>query len=226
MRVSNYVIFVSVINALQLMEAVVKGDLETVRAALAQNAKDKAAGSGGFDVNALVSAPHLSDGYRRTVTTALTKECKADEHARCEIARVLVAAGARPDIANSNGYCALHPSVTLPTEMMKIWLSAVPAPNVNVQGDEGTPLHVQALGGNADKCQILIEAKADVNAVNKAGDTALMVAVRRGRDAVVPVLLAAGADTSIKNNSGETVLTLAGGHGLVIVQQYIDQRKA
>lgn len=82
--------------------------------------------------------------------------------------------------------------------------------NVNRQIIGGnTPLHLHALNGQAEQCQLLIEAKADVNATNKEGYTPLLVAVRWGKPAAVSVLLAARCDVNIKRPNGETALSVA-----------------
>jgi len=61
---------------------------------------------------------------------------------------------------------------------------------------------------------------ADVNARDNFGTTALMLAARRGKDAVVKVLIAKGADPTLTNCHGDSAASLAqvGGHpGLVKV---------
>ena len=58
-----------------------------------------------------------------------------------------------------------------------------------------------------DSCRL------DVNARDRAGDTALHDAARFGHDSVVDVLLSGKADTSIRNNHGQTALDVAAEHG-------------
>ena len=55
----------------------------------------------------------------------------------------------------------------------------------------------------------MLEAKADVNAVNNAGETALMIASRKGFADFVKTLMAAGADPSVRDNKGKTALEYA-----------------
>jgi ankyrin repeat protein len=68
------------------------------------------------------------------------------------------------------------------------------------------PLSVAA---NATIAKMLIEEGADVNAVNKRGESALLLAARNGRDDVFEVLLQAGADVNKADNYGDAPLSVA-----------------
>jgi len=57
--------------------------------------------------------------------------------------------------------------------------------------------------------RLLLTAKADVNAVEDDGKTALMVASANGRVEVVKALLAAKADVNARQPDGSTALMLA-----------------
>ena len=56
---------------------------------------------------------------------------------------------------------------------------------------------------------LLLEKRADINAKNKNGETALMIAAKYGEEAVIQLLLEKGADTKVKNKEGETALMIA-----------------
>ena len=56
---------------------------------------------------------------------------------------------------------------------------------------------------------MLIDVKADVNAANLHGCTALSRAARKGHTATVQMLLEAKADVSLVNDDGSTALMLA-----------------
>ena len=60
--------------------------------------------------------------------------------------------------------------------------------------------------GNLEHVQAAIAGRADVNARNANGQTALTVAVRRGSLDIVQVLIAAGADINTRDNYGDTAL--------------------
>lgn len=75
-----------------------------------------------------------------------------------------------------------------------------------------TPLHFAAQGQHAEAARVLIEAGAQVDARNRFGATALLVAlanVRDGDGTVVHVLLEAGADPDAENNHGTSPRSLA-----------------
>jgi ankyrin repeat protein len=62
---------------------------------------------------------------------------------------------------------------------------------------------------SANIVQQLIDAKADINARNAADDTALMLAIRSGREDLVKLLLDAGINLNLTNNDGDSALTIA-----------------
>ena len=80
--------------------------------------------------------------------------------------------------------------------------------------------------GDLVRVKSFITAKADVNAKNKDGTTALMYACENGRVEVVQVLLGAKADVKAKNNYGATALMRASGNGRVEVVQVLLGAKA
>ncbi|BAF13246.1 Os03g0758400, partial [Oryza sativa Japonica Group] len=60
--------------------------------------------------------------------------------------------------------------------------------------------------GNAELCEFLIEEGADVDAVDKTGQTPLMHAVISEDKAVALLLVRHGADVAIEDKEGYTVL--------------------
>lgn len=61
--------------------------------------------------------------------------------------------------------------------------------------------------------RLLVQEGAQVNAKNKDGDTALILAVRRGYRGTVQELLAKGAEVNVKNKDGHTALMFAAWRG-------------
>ena len=60
--------------------------------------------------------------------------------------------------------------------------------------------------GHHDCEKLLLEAGADVNAQDKDGRTALMMATRNGHDKCVELLIERGVDVNVKDNDGRTAL--------------------
>jgi ankyrin repeat protein len=87
--------------------------------------------------------------------------------------------------------------------------------DVNQRGYQGmTPLQkLVKMGYGAAHSQrlvtLLLDAKADVDAREARGATALMAAARANRGAVVQLLLARGADATVTDCTGQTALDIA-----------------
>ena len=64
--------------------------------------------------------------------------------------------------------------------------------------DGDRAIHLAAYADKPDVIECLVEAKANVNAKNKQGQTALHVAINEGFKGTVKTLLEQGADTSAK----------------------------
>jgi len=73
--------------------------------------------------------------------------------------------------------------------------------------DVGT-LHFAASNGKVDALKILIDGKADVNAVDDRGNTALHHAVNNAQHQAITFLLEAKANLRAKNNEGSTPLLM------------------
>ena len=71
---------------------------------------------------------------------------------------------------------------------------------------------------------VLLEAGADVNVQDDAGETALMWAARWGHEKTARELLAQGARMYVKNKDGQTALNLAKAEGhselVALLQQH------
>ena len=66
-------------------------------------------------------------------------------------------------------------------------------------GDHWTPLYLAVQQGSEAAAARLLEACAEVDAVDKDGSTPLMLAARKGRLELVRLLLDAGADPARKH---------------------------
>ena len=82
--------------------------------------------------------------------------------------------------------------------------------NVDPELDvEGIPLLVATQGGAQDIMELLVKHGVDINAVNKKGQTALMLAVKFSNVGMVKYLLDAGAKVDIVDRNGLTALRMA-----------------
>lgn len=86
--------------------------------------------------------------------------------------------------------------------------------NVNARitcdGETGfTPLMIAAAHGSDEVVNILIRAKAEVEAKAGHGSTALMVAVTQGKHAIIEALIRAGAHIDARDSTGATSVFLA-----------------
>jgi len=76
-----------------------------------------------------------------------------------------------------------------------------------MKDDDGhTPLH---LVRHATMAQILVDSGADVNVVDKNGDTPLLVALDIMNHLIAMCLLSNGANTELRNSAGDTALIVA-----------------
>ena len=72
-----------------------------------------------------------------------------------------------------------------------------------------TSLMLSAEAGHVDILRLLIGMKAELNLINKLGNTAIMCASEQGHLEAVQELAHAGADTQIKNCYGQNAIILA-----------------
>jgi ankyrin repeat protein len=63
-----------------------------------------------------------------------------------------------------------------------------------------------------------------VNAASPHGDTALMAAALRGREAVVELLLQHGANPTLKNKAGATAVDFAAERGHFQIAEMLERR--
>jgi uncharacterized protein len=112
-----------------------------------------------------------------------------------EMADMLLAAGANPQLANREGATAMQlASIHGSAAMMAKLLAAGVGVNERGPHDE-TPLMYAARSGNTQAIDVLLKHGADVNATESLrGTTALMWAVEQGHPDAVKMLLQHGAD--------------------------------
>lgn len=152
---------ISLAPALNFYEAIVAGRIEQVRKELHDN-------------NRLLNA-YGPDGF-----TPIALACFFEQY---DVAKMLLDAGADPDIAANNisKVNALHAAVAKNNAPLCALLIQMGA-NVNApQMSNVTALHSAAHRNNLEIVTLLVENGADVDAKMDNGDTALMIAVREGK---------------------------------------------
>jgi ankyrin repeat protein len=177
----------SVFASSPLIDAVKRGDVNAVRALVAQKA----------DVN----APD-ADG-----STALHWAAQRDDVAMVD---ALIAAGANVKAKTRYNVTPLSLACTNgDAKLVDRLLKAGADPNERTEEGQ-TALMTASLTGKPDAVKLLIETGADVNAVEPyKGQTALMWAASEGNAAALDVLLTHGADVKAKSKSGFTPLLFA-----------------
>lgn len=142
--------------------------------------------------------------------TAETPEVKSDE-----AAGIAPDAGVLTDIGRAviackrnNGCTALHHART--PELVKLFIAAGIDPSVRDETDR-TPLHIAAINNDHDIIRALVEQGADIDAQDRDGRTALMVAIsysdtRKADSLTTKLLLELGARVDLLNKKRQTVL--------------------
>jgi uncharacterized protein len=150
-----------------------------------------------------------------------TPLCLATTKNNLEIVRLLLEAGANPNLADD---CGRLPLDSGSSDITALLIEA--GADVDTQNIDGrTDLMVTAGGwGRLQKMKVLLEAGANINVRDKNGKTALMYAVKeRSNEEKITLLIEAGADLDIQDNDGNTALSLAKETGHTeIVQLLID----
>ena len=86
--------------------------------------------------------------------------------------------------------------------------------DVDSRGDKGqSPLHWMATLGDAVGISLLVEAGANINAMDIKGNTPLHEAVMCRQTSAVRLLIEQGADALLKNEAGFTPLDIAKSDG-------------
>ncbi|MCJ1244864.1 hypothetical protein MMC30_002065 [Trapelia coarctata] len=128
------------------------------------------------------------------------------------------------NVKGLSGDTALHQAVLKGNEGFVRLLILYGADTVVKNHRGNTPLHqaAECLSDSA-MIQLLLKHKTDINSQNDSGDTALIIAARRGTEGIARELLAFGADANIKNQARGTALHYASPYE-GIIQLLIDHR--
>lgn len=129
-----------------------------------------------------------------------------------ETVEILLNKGADATIIDVNGLSPLIWAAGIgKPESVAILLSKNPNLDLNLKdGVTGDSALMRAVrSGKVESVKLLIDAKADVNSVNKQGYSPMQLAALSGSPEKVKLLLAAKADLNLKDATGRTALDLA-----------------
>ncbi|MFA5190269.1 MAG: ankyrin repeat domain-containing protein [Verrucomicrobiia bacterium] len=127
---------------------------------------------------------------------------------RVDVARVLLTAGANPDVLDRDKLAPLHHAVGQSEQLVKLLLAH--KANVNLKTNNGyTPLQLAMSSNRKNTGEILLAHEVDVNCKNAGGDTALHEAAGMDKMDVLKLLLARKADINAENDRGQTPLDMA-----------------
>lgn len=82
-----------------------------------------------------------------------------------------------------------------------------------IEAENGTALHVAAAEGHVLTAHVLVQAGAELDAIDDEQNTPLMVACVKGKPNIVRYLLDSGADLTLRGDDGMTCLHLAAQNG-------------
>ena len=180
-----------------LHAAVLSGDRDLVRSLLAHGANVNARITQGTRVTRFGQVAELSN-----VLSGATPFALAAKFIELDIMRLLVNSGADPAIPLKNGWTPL---------MLAAGAGWSRAPDTDrrnrlLNNDLATQAEISNERGTLEVVKMLVELKADVNAADDRGDTALHHLVETGFNGVVEFLAMSGANVNAKNKLGQTPL--------------------
>ena len=195
----------------ELLSAVSANKLEAVRSILrkpgvnvnAQSCLHKAIFFGHVAMSRLLVEAG-ADVNARGMVTKDTPLVLALIHSRLDIAVFLLERGADPNIPAGSGQLPISYATT--SEMIETLLKHGADPNMSTNQSQ-SPLFKAVYWPT--RLKALLQAKAEVNVVDKDGYTPLILAAEKGLDAAVQLLLQFGADATICAPSGRTVYDIA-----------------
>jgi len=133
-----------------------------------------------------------------------------------ELVNLLLAHKANPAAFSTQhaGCCGLHIAAEKNyVEVVEALLKANVDVNIRSEKQKLTPLISAACCGSLEAVKALLKASADIDAQSSTGNTALMLAIDRGKIDVALTLIESGANLEIKGQKGWTALHNAASGG-------------
>jgi len=146
-----------------------------------------------------------------TATTAVTLSPAALK-VQTAYVKYLLDKGANPNVKGTHDTPALHMAIRLgSTGIMQLLIERGAPIDSKNPNDSRTPLMTAIGWSNSEAVGYLVSHGAKVNDRNRAGETALMLAVKRWYldEDIIRLLVKHGASLNAKNYAGESVLRIA-----------------
>ena len=144
-----------------------------------------------------------------------------NEHAT-EICKLMIWRGAQVSAKSSSGSAALLEAVRVGNVDVARMLIQVGMANISdANGDRNTALHIAALEGHLEICELLLDELANVEASGCDGQKPLHCAAQRDSVDICQLLVRAGADVEGKDKHNKTPLHVAVECGSLEVCQYL-----
>jgi len=225
---------------INLMEAVIASDVEALKRGIREggdvDTTDKsgwtllmnAASKGLNDIVAALVEGKASLNYQdKDGRTALMNAVYSGKN---DTIRLLIGSGADVNLRGADGRSAytiasdkgntkiinlLRAAGAIDARPEKKEEPAAQMPEINLSFDPGIneTLRASVSEENLEQTVKMLEKRADPNACDKNGVTALMIAASSGNIEIMKVLIKAGAEVNAKNSRGVTPLILAAGKG-------------
>ena len=192
-----------------LHAAVLRGDLELVKALLAHGANPNPIVTKGTPIRR-----DSQDLVLAKTEISATPYFLAAKFLEPKLMAILAAGGADPRLALADGTTPLM----VAAGMGETFNPADPGKNQTRRGIfvyDGGILEAESLV--LETVTTALALGSDVNAVNRAGDTAVHAAAALGLDTVIQLLADKGADVNVKNKRGLTPLAALNGKGRAAV---------
>lgn len=207
-------------------EAVVKGDLQSVKNLLAKGvninepldgrtALHQAASAGHTDILKILldAGADISARDRGLFSQGADALYLASVSGQSEVVRELLTKGAKVDSTEDNGWTSLIKAAQLgnvPVARMLLDFKA----DVNIRSKDGTtPILVAAQQGHAEIVKMLLDGGAYVDTLTNDRSTPLMQAAQQGHFDVVKLLLINGANVNARRDDNVSALYLASYNG-------------
>jgi len=147
---------------------------------------------------------------------------------RTDILKILIDQKADLDIKNNRGFTPLILAAYYGhAEAVGLLIESGANPCItDEEGMGNNALMGVAFKGYDSIAETLLKTACDVNARNKSGQTALMMAALFGRTAQIEMLLAAGARTDIADFEGRTAHSVARAQGHEIIARKLAPKQA